>query len=87
MAEADNISSGDEKAVGLNGHDTAAVTFESQAPQEPTVAEYAATRISTLKPPMHSAPNPFRLIAMLSGKQWLFFAVGFFAWYARLSFP
>jgi len=49
-------------------------------PQEMSIGKYAATRISTLKPPMNKAPNPFRLLAMLSGKQWLFFLVGFLAW-------
>jgi SHS family lactate transporter-like MFS transporter len=49
-------------------------------PQEMSIGKYAATRISTLKPPMNKAPNPFRLLEMLSGKQWLFFLVGFLAW-------
>jgi SHS family lactate transporter-like MFS transporter len=53
---------------------------ESHAPHSMTVGEYAATRFSTLKPPMHKAPNPLRLLAMLSGKQWLFFLIGFIAW-------
>jgi SHS family lactate transporter-like MFS transporter len=53
---------------------------ESHAPPMMTVGQYAATRITTLKPPMNKAPNPFRLLAMLSGKHWLFFLVGFFAW-------
>jgi hypothetical protein len=47
---------------------------------EMTAGEYAATRVSTLKPPMNKAPNPFKLLTLLSGKQWLFFFVGFFAW-------
>jgi SHS family lactate transporter-like MFS transporter len=55
-------------------------THESPAPPEMSIGQYAATRFSTLKPPMNKAPNPFRLLAMLSGKQWLFFFVGFFAW-------
>jgi len=45
-----------------------------------TAGEYAATRISTLKPPMNRAPNPIRLLRLLSGKQWLFFMCGFIAW-------
>jgi SHS family lactate transporter-like MFS transporter len=53
---------------------------ESHAPPKMTAGQYAATRITTLKPPMNKAPNPFRLLAMLSGKHWLFFLVGFFAW-------
>lgn len=54
--------------------------YESETPHEKTVGEYAATRLSTLKPPMHKAPNPIRLLRLLSSKQWLFFLVGFFAW-------
>lgn len=53
---------------------------ESHAPHEMSAGEYARTRISTLKPPMHKAPNPIRLIRMLTGKQWLFFLCGFIAW-------
>jgi MFS transporter, SHS family, lactate transporter len=56
------------------------VQHESQSPPQMTAKEYAATRFSTLKPPMHKAPNPFRLLAMLNTKQWLFFLVGFLAW-------
>ena len=58
---------------------------ESHSPQEMSVGEYIATRFSTLKPPLHKAPNPFRLLAMLSGKQWLFFFVGFLAWVSALT--
>lgn len=65
----------DEKVVS-NGE----APVESHHPHEMTAGEYAATRVSTLKPPMHKAPNPFTLLAMLSGKQWLFFLVGFLAW-------
>ncbi|OAL32644.1 hypothetical protein AYO20_07802 [Fonsecaea nubica] len=42
--------------------------------------KYAATRLSTLKPPMAKAPNPFKLLAMLNTQQWLFFLVAFFGW-------
>ncbi len=45
-----------------------------------SAATYAATRISTLKPPMANAPNPFTLIRMLNVQQWMFFLVAFFAW-------
>lgn len=45
-----------------------------------SAGRYIATRISTLKPPMNKAPNPFKLLAMLNLQQWLFFLVGFFAW-------
>jgi len=42
--------------------------------------KYAATRISTLKPPMAKAENPFKLLALLNTQQWLFFLVAFLAW-------
>lgn len=45
-----------------------------------SAGRYAATRISTLKPPMADAPNPFTLIRMLNVQQWMFFLVAFFAW-------
>lgn len=45
-----------------------------------SIGEYARTRFSTLKPPMNKAPNPIRLLRLLSGKQWLFFLCGFIAW-------
>jgi SHS family lactate transporter-like MFS transporter len=70
-------------AVANNGVDA---PVESPHSHEMTAGEYAATRISTLKPPMNKAPNPFSLLAMLSGKQWLFFLVGFLAW-VRSSSP
>ncbi|EXJ81849.1 MFS transporter, SHS family, lactate transporter [Capronia coronata CBS 617.96] len=45
-----------------------------------SAARYVATRLSTLKPPMAKAPNPFALLAMLNTQQWLFFLVAFFGW-------
>ncbi|TAQ84512.1 hypothetical protein B7494_g7174 [Chlorociboria aeruginascens] len=50
-----------------------AAIHESETPHEMTAREYAATRFSTLRPPLHEAPNPIRLVRLLSGKQWLFF--------------
>jgi len=55
-------------------------THESHHPEKMTVGEYARTRITTLKPPMHKAPNPFKLLALLNTQQWLFFLVAFLAW-------
>lgn len=45
-----------------------------------SIAQYVATRIPTLKPPMTKAPNPFKLLAMLNFQQWMFFLVAFIAW-------
>lgn len=42
--------------------------------------KYLASRFSSLKPPMTSAPNPFTLLRMISLRQWSFFGVAFFAW-------
>ena len=48
--------------------------------QEMSIGRYAATRFSTLKPPMEKTPNPFKLLSLLNTKQWMFFLVAFFAW-------
>jgi SHS family lactate transporter-like MFS transporter len=45
-----------------------------------SAGQYFATRISTLRPPMLSAPNPIKIIMMLSARQWAFFMVAFCAW-------
>jgi SHS family lactate transporter-like MFS transporter len=45
-----------------------------------SAGRYIATRLSTLKPPMHKAPNPIRLLRMLNRRQWAFFFIGFVAW-------
>jgi SHS family lactate transporter-like MFS transporter len=45
-----------------------------------TASRYFATRFRTLKPPMHKAPNPFKLLGMLNRQQWLFFLIGFLGW-------
>jgi SHS family lactate transporter-like MFS transporter len=52
----------------------------STATQKMSVGKYIVTRLPTLKPPMHNAPNPIALLRLLSTKQWLFFAVGFIGW-------
>lgn len=44
------------------------------------IAQYFATRLPTLRPPMNRAPNPFRLLRMLNRQQWLFFLIGFLGW-------
>jgi SHS family lactate transporter-like MFS transporter len=45
-----------------------------------SAGRYAATRVTTLRPPMTKAPNPIRLLRLLNTQQWLFFLVAFFAW-------
>ncbi|KAK1829708.1 major facilitator superfamily domain-containing protein [Podospora conica] len=41
---------------------------------------YLATRLSTLKPPMLTVPNPWRLLRSLNCTQWAFFLIAFSAW-------
>jgi SHS family lactate transporter-like MFS transporter len=72
-------NSSDEKVTATHIPD-APGAVESHAPPKISAGKYAATRFSTLKPPMNKAPNPFKLLAMLNGRQWLFFFVGFIAW-------
>lgn len=64
---------------GING------IRESPAPHQMSAKEYALTRLSTLRPPMHHAPNPIRLLMMLNTKQWMFFLVAFLAWVCASS--
>ncbi|RDL39850.1 MFS general substrate transporter [Venustampulla echinocandica] len=71
---ADNHTTDLKVAEASPSHDPALT--ESHSPQRMSAREYAATRFSTLKPPMHKAPNPIRLLMMLTSKQWLFFLVG-----------
>jgi len=53
-------------------------TYSSQ--DNMSAGRYMATRVSTLKPGNERLANPFKLLAMLSGMQWLFFFCGFIAW-------
>ncbi|KAI5302033.1 hypothetical protein KEM56_001111 [Ascosphaera pollenicola] len=43
-------------------------------------SRYLLDRIPSLKPPMDPIPNPFKLLAMLDGLQWLQFSCAFCAW-------
>ncbi|OBT80308.1 MFS transporter, SHS family, lactate transporter [Pseudogymnoascus sp. 05NY08] len=44
------------------------------------IARYLATRLSTLKPPMNRAPNPFSTLMLLNKQQWLFVTIAFLGW-------
>lgn len=48
--------------------------------QRMSAGRYAATRLSTLKPPMAKVANPLALLRLLNFQQWMFFLVAFFAW-------
>lgn len=54
--------------------------YETPETEKMSAGRYIATRVSTLKPPMNKAPNPFKLLAMLNFQQWMFFLVAFLAW-------
>lgn len=54
--------------------------YANAMPQDMSAGRYFATRFSTLKPPMHKAPNPIRLLRLLNAQQWLFFLLGFLGW-------
>ncbi|MCJ1282211.1 hypothetical protein MMC26_001534 [Xylographa opegraphella] len=59
----------------------AAPTADTELPVANMSAErYIATRLPTLKPPMHKVANPFTLLRMLNRQQWLFFLIGFLGW-------
>ncbi|KAF7121736.1 hypothetical protein CNMCM5793_009288 [Aspergillus hiratsukae] len=45
-----------------------------------SIGQYLVTRVSTLKPPMNHAPNPFKALTLLNRQQWLFFLVAFLGW-------
>lgn len=62
----------------------AGAPYEGMSP-----SEYLKTRFSTLRPAMLDLPNPFKLLGLLSGMQWAFFAVAFMAWVSppRISWP
>ncbi|KAJ4380420.1 Carboxylic acid transporter, partial [Neurospora sp. IMI 360204] len=59
--------------IDENGHE--------QAPHHGmSIGQYIKTRFTTLKPAMRPAPNPIRILRMITGRQWAFFGVAFFAW-------
>lgn len=66
--------------VGKGLHNDHAYDEEEPAHKPMSAAKYAATRITTLKPAMDKAPNPFKLLGMLNTQQWMFFLVAFFGW-------
>ncbi|KAL9084553.1 MAG: hypothetical protein Q9159_005171 [Coniocarpon cinnabarinum] len=45
-----------------------------------SAGRYVATRIPTLRPPFAPVPNPFKVLALLNFRQWMFFLVAFLGW-------
>lgn len=70
----------DDKAYRTESGDDQPVYDNPNDYEHMSVGRYLATRLPTLKPPMHKAPNPFKLLAMLNFQQWMFFLVAFSAW-------
>ncbi|CAH0518329.1 unnamed protein product [Peronospora belbahrii] len=66
--------------VGLtpNGSECTSETVDKH--KKLSFGEYCKTRITTLKPPMKKADNPFKVLALLNRMQWLNFLVAFVAW-------
>ena len=63
-----------------DSHHAPAYDEEELSNNRMSAGKYLATRITTLKPPMEKAPNPFKLLGLLNRQQWLFFLVAFIAW-------
>ncbi len=73
-----SFDASDEKGQRSHGEHPAGVAahgYERAPPETMSIATYASTRLSTLRPPMAKAPNPFKLLALLNRQQWLFFLV------------
>lgn len=63
-----------------NAQNAAPLEHIDTTEQHMSASKYAATRVSSLKPPMAKVANPFKLLTLLSTQQWMFFLVAFFAW-------
>lgn len=67
--------------IAIMSHNNRVLRCSDTSLAEPMSAgRYLATRLSSLKPPMNAAPNPFKLLRLLSRTQWLFFLVGWLGW-------
>ncbi|KAJ5895311.1 hypothetical protein N7495_007002 [Penicillium taxi] len=73
-----SIHPDEEQCIG--SHDYKSGEMILLEPKCMSIGEYAATRITTLKPPMTHLANPITLLRMLNARQWAFFAVSFWAW-------
>src|SRR6201996_3244236 len=62
-----------------NGDETA-LPVRDEPTERMSIGRYLATRLPTLKPPMDPLENPFKLLALLNFRQWMFFLVAFFGW-------
>ncbi|KAF4217023.1 hypothetical protein CNMCM8980_003990 [Aspergillus fumigatiaffinis] len=69
-----------EQYEGKPHHNEAPVSAADEDGPRMSIVRYLVTRISTLKPPMNPAPNPFKALTLLNKQQWLFFLVAFLGW-------
>ncbi|KAJ9609856.1 Carboxylic acid transporter [Cladophialophora chaetospira] len=69
-----------EKGDGARVEQRSPSPEERQDDLKMSVGQYLSTRISTLKPTFTIPPNPFKLLGMLTRKNWLFFGVAMAGW-------
>jgi hypothetical protein len=67
------VANYEEKPAAIHVENGSLSQYEPD--DEMCAGRYIATRFSTLKPPMTIPPNPFKLLGLLSRRDWLFFAV------------
>lgn len=77
---ADTEKAGIEPGNGTHQHNEEFLAQDHPPHHGMSTGQYLATRFSSLKPPMTKSPNPIALLRTISGRQWAFFAVAFFAW-------
>lgn len=61
----------------LTSHIEDAAHSRDESDLDMSPRRYITTRLSTLKPPMTIPPNPFKVLGLLTRRDWLFFAVRF----------
>ena len=81
------VANYEEKAGAAHVENPVGSTWSQYEPDdEMSVSRYLATRFATLKPPMLLPPSPFKLLGLLTRRDWLFFSVSPNVWsgeYAR----
>lgn len=70
-----NTVSLDEEKGGTTFVEHTTMNDQHGVDKKMTIKEYAMSRLPTLKPQRTVPPNPFKLLGLLSRKDWLFFSV------------
>lgn len=82
------MADSDKAQAERDGNGNIARVHTHDVPNESmSIGRYTATRLTTLKPAMLWAPNPFRLVRMLDAHHWAFFFIAFAAWVSCLLAP